>query len=41
MGVGPDDSRFLPALTINESLAVAMISNVEEFALMNVKSRLI
>ena len=41
MGVGPDDSRFLPTLTINASLAVAMISNVEEFALMNVKSRLI
>lgn len=37
--VGPDDSRFLRALTINESLAVAMISH-KEFAFREVKSRL-
>lgn len=34
--VGPDDSRFLRAL-INESRAVAMISNTEQFALVEVK----
>lgn len=34
--VGPDDSRFLLAL-INESLDVAMISNTEQFALVEVK----
>lgn len=35
MGIGPDDLRCWKALT------VVMISNIEEFALMDVKSRLI
>lgn len=41
MGIGPDDLRCWKAQTVKESLAVVMISNTEEFALMGVKSRLI
>lgn len=41
MGVGPDGLRCWKALTVKESLAVVMMSHVEESALMEVKSRLI
>lgn len=41
MGLGPDDLRCWKALTVKGSLAVVMISNVEESALMEGKSRLI
>lgn len=41
MGIGPDGLRCWKALTVKESLAVVMISHVEESALMEVKSRLI
>lgn len=40
MGIGPNDLRCWKALTVKESLAVVMISNVES-ALMEGKSRLI